>query len=138
MDNVFLLRLIGGEQGTEGLWLTEGFSCRTIELPWKDNKPNVSCISDGIYIAKYHKSPKYGWCYHITDVEGRSWILTHWGNWAGDTTKGFRSNSNGCILLGKYSAVIHGQRAVALSKTTFRRWMSFMNKKDFILNIITV
>lgn len=37
-------------------------------------------------------SPKYGETFEITDVDGRTHILFHWGN--------YPSNTEGCVLLG--------------------------------------
>ena len=31
--------------------------CWTIERPWQDNKPNVSCIPEGVYDLRQHKRP---------------------------------------------------------------------------------
>jgi hypothetical protein len=51
--------------------------CYTIELPWRDNQHNVSCIPEGRYeLAKrYHEH--YGWHLHVLNVPGREWILIH-------------------------------------------------------------
>jgi hypothetical protein len=125
-------------QGVAGFWVTSGFRAFTIELPWKNNAPDVSCIPDGVYRCKAYASPRFGIVYHITDVAGRTWILTHYGNWAGDTEKGWRSNSNGCVIMGKDPAEIYGQMAVATSKTTLRKWMEFTGGEDFMLHIISI
>lgn len=135
MKDVFLIRFAEGDYGTQGMWLTPGFQARTIELPWKDNKSNISCIPDGKYKCKIRKSPKYGNCYHVTNVQGRSWILTHRGNWAGDRSKGMRSNSNGCIIMGKYHARICGQIGVGVSRPTVRRFTEFMEGEEFNLYV---
>jgi hypothetical protein len=64
----------------------------TLENPWLDNLPNISCIPAGEYICELDVSPKYGTVFHVRNVEGRSHILIHWGNYVKDT--------QGCILLG--------------------------------------
>ncbi len=53
------------------------FICSTIELPWRDNQQNVSCIPEGRYeLAKrYHEH--YGWHLHVLNVPEREWILIH-------------------------------------------------------------
>lgn len=68
------------------------FQCHTIERPWEGNERNVSCIPEGVYTVKPHSSPKFGRCYWVQDVPGRSEILLHAGNTAGDVT--------GCIAPG--------------------------------------
>jgi hypothetical protein len=117
------------------MWITPGFEARTMELPWRGNRQNLSCIPDGDYICRVYHSRRFGTVYHITDVAGRTWILTHVGNWAGDKEKGLRSNSYGCVLMGKYHATIYGQQAVALSRATLRRWMNFMGGESFRLHV---
>ena len=131
-----LYRITTGDQGTRGLLIDRGFKCCTLELPWRNNKRNYSCIPDGIYDCKYVLSGKFGWCYHIQNVPNRNGILIHSGNLAGDRTKGFRTDSYGCILPGKYNGLLYNQQAVLVSRTTLRRFISHMNNEDFRLNII--
>ena len=65
---------------------------QTLERPWIFNERKVSCIPTGTYLVKRHVSPKFGQCFKIQDVKGRSDILIHSGNVVGDTL--------GCILVG--------------------------------------
>lgn len=37
----------------------------TLELPFKDNKNNISCIPEGKYILKKHISPKFKECFKL-------------------------------------------------------------------------
>lgn len=37
----------------------------TLEPPYKDNQQNISCIPEGRYIVKRHKSPKFGDCFIV-------------------------------------------------------------------------
>ena len=51
-------------------------------------------------------------------------------------TKGFKSNINGCILLGsKRGKDNRGQQVIWNSGSTVKKFMAAMNKKPFILNI---
>jgi hypothetical protein len=53
----------------------------TVEKPWADNKPNVSCIPTGYYKLVRVDSPKFGEnTWEIADVTGRSHILIHVAN----------------------------------------------------------
>lgn len=93
----FLLRLHFSKKQTLGLLqFFEGtgkiFECKTMELPWKNNAPYVSCIPAGIYKVKKHDSPKFGRSFHVLNVQNRSEILIHRGNYNRDTL--------GCILPG--------------------------------------
>lgn len=63
----------------------------TLERPWLDNAPNVSCIPEGTYIVKRDKEGRFQF-YSVENVPGRTFIEFH----GGSTPK----HSKGCILLG--------------------------------------
>jgi hypothetical protein len=69
------------------------FDFHTLELPYLDNKKQISCILAGVYKCVKRWSKKYGWHWHVLDVEGRTLILIHFGNYFNETL--------GCILVGK-------------------------------------
>jgi hypothetical protein len=80
-----------GDKGVNGSLFLEGrFICHTIELPWKENRPYESCITEGEYDVTVRFSKKFGWHLHIKNVYGRKWILFHPAN---DAEKELR----GCI-----------------------------------------
>lgn len=64
----------------------------TLELPWRGNQRNLSCIPAGVYHVKKRWSLKYGNHLHVLDVNQRSMILIHAGN--------YFFNTQGCILVG--------------------------------------
>jgi hypothetical protein len=131
---VGLRRLSHGDQGTKGvLLLPGGVFCNTLELPWRDNRPNVSCIPCGEYGVAVRHSPRFGDAYEVKNVPGRSYILFHAGNLAGDTAKGYHTHVEGCILLGKYFGTLAGQEAVMVSAPTVRRFMAQMGGQPFRL-----
>lgn len=70
----------------------EIFKCKTLELPWRNNEKQTSCISAGKYKAVKRSSEKYKDHFHLTDVPGRSMILIHSGN--------YHTHTLGCILVG--------------------------------------
>jgi hypothetical protein len=72
-------------------------SVHTLELPWRDNLAQKSCIPVGDYICQPHISPKMGRCYLVTNVPSRSFILIHSANLAGNVDLGFDSHLLGCI-----------------------------------------
>lgn len=136
MTRVKLLRLAHSDQGTQGvLILPDGVFCNTMELPWRDNRPNISCIPCGEYDVEIRQSPRFGSVYQVKDVPGRSYILMHAGNLAGDTRKGYRTHVEGCILLGKYFGRLAGQLAVLSSRPTVRALMERLNGKPFRLMV---
>ena len=81
--------------------------CKTLELPWLDNTPQVSCIPAGKYVCRRLVSSKFGETFQVCDVPNRQGILFHAGNSAPKDTRG-------CILLG-VGAEISGNNAYLLS-----------------------
>ena len=69
------------KEGTNGtLFNSDRFLCYTIELPWKDNKRNVSCIPEGQYEIEPRFSKRFKHHLILKDVKGRSFILFHPAN----------------------------------------------------------
>jgi hypothetical protein len=125
MRHIVLIRDKTTDQGTYGVLkvMETGWQCQTIELPWRSNKRGLSCIRQGIYNAEYVNrtaSGKFTNVYYLQDVPGRSGILVHAGNVAGDITKGFESDVEGCILVGKRRGILDGQQAVLSSRVAMR------------------
>lgn len=123
-------------------WDNESLELITLELPWRMNKRMVSCIPRGIYQCVWHKSPSKGWCYKVFDVPGRSAILIHPGNWAGDIHKGYHTDLKGCIALGlDIDAATppngkHGKQAmVTHSRKACEQFRAFFNSQPFELEI---
>ena len=98
-----ILRADTSDHGTVGVLAMPEFACYTIELPWRNNEPFFSCIKSGVYSAHVDKNTKIGGQYVIrfdSIVVGRSRILLHVANYAGDTRLGFKSDVEGCIGVG--------------------------------------
>jgi len=102
MKTFTLIRYAYTNNGTFGTLIHgEEVVCATLELPYKDNRRNISCIPIGAYtMNRCRVSPQYGrdssrfgdtFC--IESVPNRSKILIH----AGNTTK----DTRGCILVGE-------------------------------------
>lgn len=125
------------DQGTFGIMTHAGkFLCYTGELPWRDNKQQVSCIPAGRYKVEPWNSRRFPNTYHIKDVQGRSAILTHQGNLCGDKSKGWLSHVLGCICVGNKRGAIRGQQAVLLSVVAMRHLREFIGRNSFDLEII--
>lgn len=105
------------------------FSCDTLELPWKDNKRNVSCVPSGDYKVVKRYSPKFGNHFHLTNVKDRSYILIHKGNYYTDI--------RGCILVGSDLTDINkdGHLDVISSGNTVNKLLKIMPDK-FDLTIV--
>ncbi len=75
--------------GTNGILNINGeLICFTIELPWQNNLPQLSCIPEGEYKVVPRFSKKYGSHLLIKDVPGRALILFHPANNAQKELKG--------------------------------------------------
>jgi hypothetical protein len=75
------------------------FQCTSLELPWRNNLPDISCIPTGLYYVKKTNSPKFGSdTFEVMAVPGRKYIRIHPGN--------FTRQIEGCILLGERFADI--------------------------------
>lgn len=72
------------------------YHCYTIELPDLDNECKISCIPERKYKVDKITSPKFGMCFYLNDVPGRTGILIHKGNYA----SGKQVDTLGCILPG--------------------------------------
>lgn len=133
--DITLLRTRTDEQGTFGVLLVDDVTLRTVELPWRENRTNVSCIPAGEYQCCVVQSPRFGRVYHVRNVPGRTHVLVHSGNLAGDTALGWRTHSHGCILPGLRSGRLGDQQAVLCSRAALTRFMAALGGQPFTLNI---
>ena len=91
------------------------FECKSLELPWKDNKRRESCIPEGVYKAQRHISPNFGKSIWIRDVPDRSEILMHVGNFIASAMPD--PESDGCPLVGEQFMDISGYGYNDLTKS---------------------
>ena len=140
MRRLTLHRLRSTDQGTPGLLVREDGSrlCFTMELPDRANAARISCILPGEYTCHVRRSPHFGEVYTIEAVPGRSNVLLHRGNFAGDVSEGFRTDSQGCVMLGLYAGKLKGQRAVFVAQPAVRKLLDEMNGQPFTLRITWV
>jgi hypothetical protein len=138
MKTAYIHRGVSTDQGTFSAFSCPDadFSCMVAELPWKDNQSCMSCIPKGEYEVKPVQSPKYGMVFMVFNVTNRRGILWHSGNYAGDTEKGWKTHSLGCILPGQKVASINGQKGVTLSRYTVSKFHLAMGTEPFKLIIL--
>lgn len=83
---------------TNGILYCDDLVLQTLERPWLDNEPFVSCIPQGHYLMSPWVSPKFGKCYivdggSVGKTSGtRTHILFHAANWV--------DQLEGCIAVG--------------------------------------
>ncbi|AZS50660.1 hypothetical protein DM558_07650 [Entomomonas moraniae] len=124
------------DYGTFGtITLPDGKTFYTLELPDKDNKRQVSCIPKGSYQCRIVNSAKFGKVYGVCGVPNRIAILIHAGNYGGDIEKGYRTDIQGCILLGKAKGNLNNQPVVTSSRVALKEFMTDLNNEPFELLI---
>lgn len=122
---VFLLDRFRESFGTYGtLYNFDGVElCKTFELPWLNNNPDVSCIPEGEYVCTVEYHAQKGRVFRLHDVPGRSGILIHRGNTLKDTT--------GCILVGLY----HNRHGVVKSVFSMGKLLIYL-PDTFLLKVV--
>jgi hypothetical protein len=135
LDSVFLRRLPSTDQGTPGRLRFGDNICRTLELPWRDNRVQLSCIPTGSYIIRWKRSNRFGLCYHVLGVLGRSSVLIHSANFAGDSTLGFKTELHGCISLCLRMGTMDGQLAGLVSRPAVKAFEHWGAGRDLLLEI---
>lgn len=122
------------KDGTFGVLRADFFQCYTLEPEWLNNERGFSCIPDGEYECEIVDSPKYGRVYGLkTSHINRDNVLTHWGNFA--ATAPGKTNTEGCVLLGRAIGEIAKQRALLSSRDAFTAFMAEMDSEPFVLKI---
>ena len=110
--------------------LTYGdFQCFTLELPWKDNEQNISCIPEGEYKAVKFLSPSKGEVMLLQHVPNRTYIEIHAGNYTRQIL--------GCILVGDSIRFLDKDAIpdVANSKVTLDRLLAVL-PDEVIIQVI--
>jgi hypothetical protein len=138
MITAVLERAITGDQGTMGRLISTEVSLDVLmtELPERNNEVGYSRIPEGQYVCIPYHSPKFGKCWHVMNVPGRSAVLIHKGNVAGDKKKGWLTHSRGCILPAWYKGRIGKQMAGLNSTRAFSDIMTKIGFNKFNLKII--
>lgn len=109
------------------LTLPSGLVLATIERPWKDNKPNISCIPAGTYRCVLSMSPRFRrMLYEVQNVPNRAGIRIHVANWA--------SELHGCIAVG----LVHGPDMVLKSTIAMQRMNDQLRGRPFTLQVLAV
>lgn len=78
--DVLLHRTYYKEGTNSALFCYKRFLGFAIELPWRDNQHDISCIPEGVYPLKARYSKKFGHHLLVENVSGRSLILVHPAN----------------------------------------------------------
>jgi len=129
-------RLTTSDQGTIGELFAGTFSCFTLELPWRNNQSNISCIPQGEYDLTLVWSNRFKKNFYLLHkVKDRFGVLIHSGNWAGDIALGYKTHSQGCILLGKSKGILQKQQAIFYSRPMVTELINRLNGQKAKLTI---
>lgn len=118
-----LFRTCTNIDGTFGVIILDNYPlCLSLEPPWLNNEPRISCIPPGHYEMRPWRSPllKIN-TWRIENVKNRDGILFHPGNDGG----GSDSDTLGCILLGNSFQKVGGKdqkMGIASSKIAFQKF----------------
>lgn len=106
-----------------------GFHCFTLELPFRDNALDISCIVPGTYRAYIYDSPTNGRCIQLDGVPGRTMIQIHAGNYTRDIL--------GCILVGESIRYLDSDNIpdVTSSRLTLDRLLSMLPDGVFYVEV---
>lgn len=113
------------------LVVNDVYGFATLELPWKNNARNISCIPEGYYFCRIRTSKKYGKHIEILNVPNRTNILMHVGNFPKDT--------HGCILVGERFTELDddGVKEVASSNKAMRDLVKICeNSNDDVIRLV--
>lgn len=121
MKHFRLCRIANTESGMFGVYMYAGVPFAvTLEPPWLNNQPNISCIPEDTYLADLVNSPHFGKVYQFRNVPGRTDVLNHWGNRL--------KNTQGCVLIAEEFGKLYGAPAVLTSKNVAGKGFNeFMN-----------
>ena len=136
------------DQGTFGRMILEGYSeWDSLELPSRGNQNGLSCIlplpgePSENYTARIAWSDHFGRnLYHLQDADGRHAIEIHNANFAGDVTKGWKSQLHGCCAPGLGVGELDRgdgvmQRAVLHSVDALNQFMSAAGGADLEIEV---
>ena len=148
MKTFTITRILSDDQWVDGIGQVDGLGAFcTGEDPDLNNQPGISCVLPGEYLCRRIKTPKhpkdpndstawdYEGVYALEDKNGRTAVELHRGNFHGNKALGYRSDVEGCILLGNSKGDLDGQRCVLDSDAACKRFYQFMNGEDFLLTI---
>jgi len=129
-NDIYLSRLMDTGKETIGyLHYSDGrnsLALNTLELPWRNNREDVSCIPDGVYPWQKYNSPTKGKVILLQDVPGRTNIEIHIANYVRQLL--------GCIAVGVGRGDIDGDGQIDMekSKDALRDLLAVLPEKGYI------
>lgn len=119
----------GENKGTMGVIIVNNVACCwSLELPWLNNIPFISCVPSGEYSIVLEYSPKFNMnLYELKGVPGRSECKFHIANSLYEI--------KGCIALGTIPMIKQGKYELEQSTKAFDKFMLMMKgvKEDTLI-----
>lgn len=111
------------------------FKCKTLELAWRNNRRDISCVPEGTYPIELEYSPKFGYSWELKQVPNRSEVKIHQGN--------FFRQIEGCILVGDMHIKIDEDEEPDLrnsmaTKVRMQKIMEDLNVNKTVITIIEI
>ena len=124
MITVDLTRFAHTPFGTFGRIRLPGFECYSLELPWRNNEPWVSCIPEGLYRMERGTHAAGGGYedLELRDVPGRMFIEIHRGN--------VEEDLRGCIAPGRLLGCLAGRWAVLQSRLALNGLLAALRDEE--------
>jgi len=120
---MILRRIAFTEYGVFGVLIDNGIPFTlTLERPWLDNQPDVSCIPAGSYTCVRYSSAKYPDTFKVQNVPKRTGILFHKGN--------HMEHSAGCVILGEKFDPYKDEPGIQSSAEGFDDFMEKLKSKQ--------
>lgn len=129
-------RFVYSTMGTFGvLYVDDVPLCYTVERPWRQNKPNVSCVPEGDYkltprmsgVMKRTTRDRFDWGFEVGPVLNRTYIMIHPAN--------MMSDLEGCVGVGKHLGVVHSKWAVTKSQAAYSELVEKLSRETHDIEI---
>lgn len=125
------------EMGTFGTLQHNGeFICYTVEKPYRDNQPFISCVPTGEYELIPFSSSKYGDTYALYSEANRVYVnnrgrgryacLFHPAN--------IEDELNGCIAPGLHLGYYRQKWAVTSSRDAFAKLLPYLSNNRLVIS----
>ncbi len=118
-NKAILLRIEKSDQAILGILLVKGeYVCSILEDPKKSEY--IPAAVNKYYLERTPKGiSKFGECFTVMNVDGKTNVRVHWGNTEHNTTA--------CLITGFMPGYLEAHRAIKISKTAFKYFMTCMH-----------
>jgi hypothetical protein len=129
MEPLILERVYLPDRTLGSIFLNGETVAKTLELPWRDNKRSISCITEGLYtvIKQPPKESRPYPYFRLPNVVGRTGILIHRGTEP--------AHSKGCILVASRFRNVNTSKPTLEESGKKLQWLIDNLPDEFLLEI---